>query len=129
MKKEQIEYLKKEIYDLATKFSIEEIKQELQKIDSILVKYQDSDRVTDIDRGSSQLGSNRSARMQQEQATSYVSYGVTEYRIFNDDGYLAESRIPYEPKDSIGKKIQELLKKYGAYDFVDKGFLGGSLAV
>ena len=125
MKKEQIEYLKKEIYDLATKFSIEEIEQELQKVKidstSKISRFRQSQRHNN---GSSQLGSDRSARMQQEQATSYVSYGVTEHRIFNDNGYLAESRTPYEPKDSIGKKIQGLLKKYGAYDFVDKGFLG-----
>lgn len=95
-----------------------------KRIDDIVRKNGEISTAASIDRGSSQLGSDRSARMQQKQATSYVSYGVTEYRIFNDNGYLAESRTPYEPKDSIGKKIQGLLKKYGAYDFVDKGFLG-----
>ena len=114
------EYLKTNPEDLTTLYL--DIIQ--KRIDDILRKDGEISTAASIDKGSSQLGSDRSARMQQEQATSYVSYGVTEHRIFNDNGYLAESRIPYEPKDSIGKKIQSLLKKYGAYDFVDKGFLG-----
>lgn len=68
--------------------------------------------------------SDRSEKMRQQQATSYTSYVVTKYRIFDNDNQLMTSREKYEPTDEQGKLVQKLLEEYGAYDFVDKGYLG-----
>ena len=56
--------------------------------------------------------------------TSFHSSRVTRYKIMNEDGTYASAKQLYEPADTIDKRVQEILEERGAYEFVDRGYLG-----
>lgn len=76
----------------------------------------EASRIVDND-NSNTVESDRSARMKQEQATTYTS-GITKYRIDSTH------REPYSPTDQLGQIVQQMLETYKAYSFIERGLLG-----
>lgn len=79
----------------------------------------DSDISTEEDQQS-----RRAAEMSANMNTSFHSSRVTRYKIMNEDGTYASAKQLYEPADTIDKRVQEILEERGAYEFVDRGYLG-----
>lgn len=82
-------------------------------------KKKDTDMSTEEDQQSS-----RAAEMSANMNTSFHSSRVTRYKIMNEDGTYASAKQLYEPADTIDKRVQEILEERGAYEFVDRGYLG-----
>ena len=82
-------------------------------------KKKDADMSTEEDQQSS-----RAAEMSANMNTSFHSSRVTRYKIMNEDGTYASAKQLYEPADTIDKRVQEILEERGAYEFVDRGYLG-----
>ena len=79
----------------------------------------DSDISTEEDQQS-----RRAAEMSANMNSSFHSSRVTRYKIMNEDGTYASAKQLYEPSDTIDKRVQEILEERGAYEFVDRGYLG-----
>lgn len=82
-------------------------------------KKKDADMSTEEDQQSK-----RAAEMSANMNTSFHSSRVTRYKIMNGDGTYASAKQLYEPADTIDKRVQEILEERGAYEFVDRGYLG-----
>ena len=79
----------------------------------------DSDISTEEDQQS-----RRAAEMSANMNSSFHSSRVTRYKIMNEDGTYASAKQLYEPSDAVDKRVQEILEERGAYEFVDRGYLG-----
>lgn len=79
----------------------------------------DSDISTEEDQQS-----RRAAEMSANMNTSFHSSRVTRYKIMNEGGTYASAKQLYEPSDAVDKRVQEILEERGAYEFVDRGYLG-----